>query len=221
MRSHLLLVLPFLALVPVACGGSVDSSGTGTSGGWGGSGGWPDSPTSSGTGGSGGAATTSSTSSTSSSSATGGGSACAGFIDVTEQGGAPQHYASICAGSWGSNETMTAVGYHFSGGAFPGLDQIEINGCAGPGNNAAGLHLSTPMVSANGTFLDGSATYNDANGGFWSTAGDPYKVVITKLDGPGGVIEGTFAGTVTGPTDAKRSITASFHVCRVEDENAP
>ncbi len=116
---------------------------------------------------------------------------------------------------------MTAVGYHFAGGPFPGADQIEIVGCAGTGTNAAGLHLSTPMVTAPGTFLDGSATYTDAKGASFSTGLDPYQVVITKLDPPGGVIEGTFTGSVTGPTDAKKSLTATFHVCRVGDENTP
>jgi hypothetical protein len=211
MRAIFLLFVPFAALTSLACGGSVDSASTGTSG----SGGSSSGTSSATSSGSGGGATTSST------SGTGGGSACSGFIDVTEQGGAPQHFASICEGSWGSSETMTAVGYHFSGGVSPGLDEIQIGGCAGPGNNAPGLHLTTPKVTAPGTFMDGSATYTDANGGSWSTAADPYQVVITKLDGPGGVIEGTFTGSVTGPMDGKKSLTGSFHVCRVADENAP
>ena len=171
--------------------------------------------------GSGGTATTSTTSTTSSSGGTGGSSACAGFLDVTEMGSAPQHFAWICAGSWGSSETMTAIGYHFSGGAFPGADEIVIHGCAGPGANAPGLQLSTPKVSAPGTYLDGSASYTGSNGFGSSTGPDAYKVVITKLDEPGGVIEGTFAVTVTSPNDAKKSLTGSFHVCRVMDLNAP
>lgn len=96
---------------------------------------------------------------------------------------------------------------------------MEILGCAGAGSNAAGLHLSTPMVTAPGTFLDGSANYTDAKGVTFSSGLDPYQVVITRLDPPGGVIEGTFKLSVTGPTDAKRSLTGTFHVCRVSDEN--
>jgi hypothetical protein len=124
-------------------------------------------------------------------------------------------------GSWGSNETMTAVGYHFAGGAAPGADEIDMNGCAGTGNNAAGLQFQTPKVTAPGTFLDGAVSYTDAAGVTLSTAGDAYKMVITRLDPPGGVIEGTFDATVTGPTDAKRTLTGTFHVCRVANEDAP
>jgi hypothetical protein len=116
---------------------------------------------------------------------------------------------------------MTAVGYHFSGGVAPGLDEIDMNGCAGPGNNVAGLHLTTAKASAPGTYLDGSASYTEASGGLWTTGLDPYSVVITRIDAPGGVIEGTFAVTMTNPIDAKKSLTGSFHVCRVMDENAP
>jgi hypothetical protein len=46
-------------------------------------------------------------------------------------------------------------------------------------------------------------------------------VVITKLDTPGGVIEGTFSAMVIGPMDTKLPISGTFHVCRVADLNAP
>jgi hypothetical protein len=124
-------------------------------------------------------------------------------------------------GTWGSNETMTAVGYHFAGGAAPGADEIDIHGCATSGNNSPGLLLRTPKVTAPGTFLDGEADYVDAAGVPLSTAGDPYKIVITRLDPPGGVIEGTFDATVTGPTDGKKTVTGTFHVCRVGDQDVP
>lgn len=217
MRSIVLLLAPVVALSPLACGGTVESTssttgttststsastGTGISG-------------SGGAGGSGGSGSSAS-SSASSSTGTGGGSACAGYLDVTEQGAAPQHFASICQGSWGANETKTAVGYRLSGGAPPGLDQLEINGCADL-NSDIGLHLTTAKASAPGTFTEGSAAYS----GGYGTANDSYQVVITKLDEPGGVIEGTFALTVTGPTDGKKSLKGSFHVCRVQDENVP
>lgn len=210
------------ALTTVACGGSGDTATTGT-------GGTATTSTSSGmttttgTGGAGGDATTT-TSSTSSGSGTGGAggsSACSGFIDISENGEATQHFASICEGTWGSNETMTAVGYHFSGGAAPGADHMEIIGCASAGAKSAGLHLSTPKVAAPGTFTDGSASYTDGMGAGWSTGFDPYNIVITKLDPPGGVIEGTFTLSVTGPTDSMKTLTGTFHVCRVADLNAP
>ena len=220
MKPRCLFLVPFLALAPVACGGTGDTATSGTTGSGGSA-----STTSSGsdatsTTGAGGGASTSSTSGSGTSGA-GGSSACAGYIDVTENGAAKQHLASICMGSWGSSETMTAVGYHFAGGEAPGVDEIDIHGCATAGNSSPGLLLRTPKVTAPGTFLDGEADYVDAAGSPLSTAGDPYKIVITKLDPPGGVIEGTFDLEVTGPTDAKKTLTGSFHVCRVADENVP
>ena len=168
--------------------------------------------------------TSTSTSATATSSAGTGGSGggdCSGYIDVIENGAAPVHFAALCSGFWGSNETMTAVGYHFAGGAAPGADEVEILGCATTMAGSPGLHLSTPKVSATGTFTDGSADYTAANGVTLTTGLDPYSVVITRFDGPGGVIEGTFSGSVTGPTDAKKTLTATFHVCRVADELVP
>jgi hypothetical protein len=219
MKTRCLRLIPFLpfALAPLACGGTGDTAAGGTGG--------SASTTSSGSDGTGvgGGASTSSTSAsgTTGSNGTGGSSACSGYIDVVENGEASQHFGSNCMGSWGSSETMTAVGFHFAGGAAPGADEIDINGCATAGNNAAGLHLRTPKVSAPGTFLDGAADYTDAAGAPFSSAADPYKIVITKLDAPGGVIEGTFDLTVTGPTDAKKALKGSFHVCRVADQDVP
>ena len=228
MRTTSLLFLTIAALTTVACGGSGGSGGSGDTAttGTSGTGGTAATSTSSGmstTTGTGGDATTT-TSSTSSGSGTGGaggGSACSGFIDVSEDGGATQHFASICEGTWGSSETMTAVGYHFSGGAAPGADHLEIIGCASAGAKSAGLHLTTPKVDAPGTFTDGSASYTNSMGAGWSTGFDPYKIVITKLGPPGGVIEGTFTLSVTGPTDSMKKLTGTFHVCRVADQNAP
>ena len=136
-------------------------------------------------------------------------------------GGAVQHFASICEGGWGANESMTAVGYRLSGGVAPGLDQLDIVGCAGPGSASAGIQLYTTKASAPGTYTEGSLSYTNANGLTSSSVNDPYKVVITKLEEVGGVIEGTFTGTVTEPTDGKITLTGSFHVCRVADELVP
>jgi hypothetical protein len=226
MRTLALLLIPVAALSSIACGGTGDSATTGTGAGTG-AGGMASTTastsTGTGQGGAGGGAATSgsATSSGSGTAGTGGSSACSGFIDVTENNEVTQHFASICAGSWGANETMTAVGYHFSGGVAPGVDQIEIDGCASMAVGSARLHLTTPKVSAPGTFTEGSASYTDGVGAQWSTGLDPYNVVITKLDMPGGVIEGTFNLSVTGPTDGMKALKGSFHVCRVADENAP
>ncbi len=230
MQTRYLLLVPFLALAaaPLACGGAGDTAASGSTG----TGGAAATTTSSGTSmsattGAGGDTSSTSTASSMSSgsttaaSGTGGGSGCVGFIDVTENNEAKLHFGSICAGDNGSAETMTAVGYHFAGGAFPGADELRIDGCSTTAQGSPGLRLRTSKAAANGTFTDGDASYTDASSTPFSTAGDPYSVVITKFDPPGGVIEGTFAATVTGPTDGKKTLTGTFHVCHVKDELVP
>jgi hypothetical protein len=184
MKSRVLLLVSFLAMAaaPLACGGTGDSASTGSTG----TGGAAGTTTSSGTSmsattGAGGDASSSSTSTASSmsttsstgASGTGGGSGCVGFIDVLENNEVKLHFGSICAGDNGSSETMTAVGYHFAGGAFPGADELRINGCGATAQGSPGLRLRTSKAAANGTFTDGDASYVDTNSTPFSTAGDP------------------------------------------------
>jgi hypothetical protein len=165
--------------------------------------------------------TSSSGSSSSGSSSTGtGGAVCAGYIDVISNRGF-SHFITACQGAWGTNESSTALGYHFSGGVFPGFNEIDLLGCADMSATSAGIHLSARNASAPGTFTSGDMSYTDANGGSWYTTGESYQVVITKLENPGGVIEGTFSVKATGPADTTITLTGSFHVCRVSDELAP
>ncbi|MEO5727855.1 MAG: hypothetical protein ABI134_08100 [Byssovorax sp.] len=135
--------------------------------------------------------------------------------------GAQHHFATACEGAWGSNETMTALGYHFSGGAAPGINELDFLGCANASATSAGVRFSAQNAGAPGTFTAGAVSYTDANGALWSNTADPYEVVITKLDMPGGVIEGKLSAMVIGPGDTKLPLKGTFHVCRVSDLNAP
>jgi hypothetical protein len=150
-----------------------------------------------------------------------GSGACSGYVDVKAPNGAQQHFTSACDGAWGTNETTTALGYHLSGGVAPGLDELDLQGCTSANAGSAGTHFSAQSAAAPGTFTSGSINYVDNNGGVWVNTIDPYKVIITKLDMPGGVIEGSFSATVIGPMDTKLPISGTFHVCRVSDLNAP
>jgi hypothetical protein len=168
-----------------------------------------------------GSASTGSASTGSASTGSGGGGACSGYIDVVGPNGVPQHFATACDGAWGANETTTALGYHFSGGVFPGLNQFDFLGCASAAAKSPGVHFSAQNAAGPGTYSEGAVSYTDANGGAWSNTTDPYKVVITKLDMPGGVIEGSFSAMVIGPGDTKLPLKGTFQVCRVSDLNAP
>ena len=168
-----------------------------------------------------GSASTGSASTGSASTGSGGSGACSGYIDVVGPNGVPQHFATACDGSWGANETTTALGYHFSGGVSPGLNQFDFLGCAKATPNSPGVHFTAQNVTSPGTYTQGSVSYTDANGAGWNNTTDPYEVVITKLDMPGGVIEGKFSSMVIGPGDTKLPLKGTFHVCRVSDLNAP
>ena len=248
MRLNFILLAPFLALVPIACGSvgegssASNSSGAGgeatgtasTSTGGGsnstGNGGASTGSASTGSASTGsastgsastGSASTGSASTGSASTGTGGSGACSGYIDVTGPTGAQHHFATACGGAWGSNETMTALGYHFSGGVAPGINEFDFLGCASASASSAGVRFSAQNAWAPGTFTKGALSYTDASGGAWSNTADPYEVVITKLDMPGGVIEGKLSAMVIGPDDTKLPLKGTFHVCRVSDLNAP
>ena len=155
------------------------------------------------------------------STSTGSSGVCSGYVDVKAPTGAQQHFASACEGAWGINETTTALGYQLSGGAPPGLNELDIQGCTSANAGSSGVQFSAQNASVPGTFTLGAISYTDTNGGTWVTTTDPYQVIITKLDMPGGVIEGSFSATVIGPMDTKLPISGTFHVCRVSDLNAP
>ncbi len=228
MRLNFILLAPFLALVPIACGSVGEGSSASNSSGAGGeatgtastSTGGGSNSTGNG-GASTGSASTGSASTGSASTGTGGSGACSGYIDVTGPTGAQHHFATACGGAWGSNETMTALGYHFSGGVAPGINEFDFLGCASASASSAGVRFSAQNAWAPGTFTKGALSYTDASGGAWSNTADPYEVVITKLDMPGGVIEGKLSAMVIGPDDTKLPLKGTFHVCRVSDLNAP
>ena len=149
------------------------------------------------------------------------GHGCAGYLDLVADNGAPRHYTSICQGSWGNNQSTTAVGYRFSGGPFPGVTAIDINGCKGPNANSEGASLSAHDAMGPGTYPGSTVSYTDSFGTVWSSPGYPASIVLTRVDPVGGVIEGSFTASVTHGSDSRSELKGTFHVCRVPDELAP
>lgn len=203
---HTLLSLCALALL--ACGGTVSTTTTSGTGG---------STSTSGT-------TTGSGGSTSTSTGTGGAGgagACVGFLDVIADNGAPVHYGSVCADSFGSNESATALGYEFSGGPAPGVQALTLLGCVSAAPKSEGIFLSLSDATSPGTFTKGSVTWTDPGGIPWGVEGDPLSAVVTVLGPVGGVIEGHFTAMVTHGGNAAHNVEGTFHVCRVNDLLAP
>jgi hypothetical protein len=146
---------------------------------------------------------------------------CAGTIAVAVDNGGLEHFDSICNGSWGANQTTGALGYLFSGGPFPGVQTLDIEGCVSANANSEGLLIALDKAMAPGKYTKGSVTYTDKNGVAWGVANDPLSVTVTRFDAVGGVIEGSFNATVTHGGNAAHSLGGTFHVCRVSDELAP
>jgi hypothetical protein len=142
-------------------------------------------------------------------------------MDVAADNGAPRHFASICANSWGAGQTTTALGYKFEGGPAPGFEAMDVEGCASAAPTSEGVQLSATSATAPGTFTAGSVNYTDPNGTGWGVAGDPFSITFTRIDAVGGVIAGSFTATVTHGGNAAHSLSGTFQVCRVSDELAP
>jgi len=146
---------------------------------------------------------------------------CTGYLDVAADNGAPRRYASICANSWGAAQTTSALGYRFEGGPAPGIEAMDVAGCASAAPSSEGVQLSARNASSPGTFTTGSVSYTDANGIQWGVPGDPLSITFTRIDAVGGVIAGSFTATVTHGGNAAHSLSGAFQVCRVNDELAP
>ncbi len=144
-----------------------------------------------------------------------------GFFDVVADNGAPVHYGSVCDGSWGANESTTALGYSFSGGPAPGFQALDLVGCVSAAPKSEGVFLSLANAMAPGTFTQGSVTWTDPSGQAWGVSGDSFSVVVTKVDGFGGSIDGHFDAMTTHGGNAAHDVSGTFHVCRVHDELAP
>ena len=145
---------------------------------------------------------------------------CAGWISVAADNRDAELFASICYGGWGADASTSAVGYIFAGGPYPGVEGLDVVGCANSNPQSPGITLSGSNVMSPGTFAAGMTSYTDVTGS-WGVAGDPFQMVITRLDSTGGVIEGTFNARVSHGGNAAHALTGSFHVCHVSDEYAP
>jgi hypothetical protein len=152
-----------------------------------------------------------------------GGQGCAGYIDLTEDNGAPMHWTSICFDAWGWPSSMTAVGYLMSGGPAPGAHELDVEGCQNSGDLVAspGIHLTASNAMSPGTYTTGSIRYTDAMSTLWGVPGDGVAITVTTIGPVGGHIEGTFSGSVSHGGNAAHLLAGSFDVCRVADELAP
>lgn len=191
---------------------------------------------SSGAGGAGGASTTTSSdvatstgtvhavTSTATSTTTGaGGGTCVSTIQLVADNGAPVELTSICAGAtYNPSNSTVPIGYLFQGGPPPGESNLTLLGCVSDAPGAEGIQLFTDDVFGPGTFYGGTATYTDAMGTA-STSTSNYEVTIMTLGPLGQAIEGTFAATTQtqGPAIIVHFLSGSFHICHVEDEDAP
>lgn len=218
MRTSSLRLATVSLLFLAACGSSIETSGSsGTASGSGGGGAASSTGTTS-TSGTGGGSSTS-TSSSSGAGGEGGSGGC--YIDLVQDSAAPSHLTSICQGSFGADKSSEPVGYFISGGPFPGVHKLVIQGCADMGAQSHGIQLSADDAMGTGTFTMGTTYYTDLNGGDWGVAGDPFSMTVTKLEDVGGVIEGTFDVMVTHGGSAAYDVSGSFHACRVPDLLAP
>jgi hypothetical protein len=237
MRSLLLptLFLPFFAL---ACSSSVQgSTGTGSTT----SGTTSSSGTSSTTGtGAGGSASTTASSTSSSGSTTasssgstttggggaGGGGACQGYIDVDEDGQPLESMLTAsCPGEWGSSTSSTADGFLEQGGPAGAPAYLTVAGCASNGNGKLVLSVIVSDLNPSlvGTYTNGTVTYADPSGASYDMSENPFKLVVTQAgSAPDGLIDGTFAVEASnGGSTLAHSLTGSFHVCHVPDEDVP
>jgi hypothetical protein len=129
-------------------------------------------------------------------------------------------WASLCNGSWGSQDTASAAAYVFQGGAVGTPEHLVIDGCESRASGSEGLTLTLVSADGTGTFTNGTPLYTDSTGETWGMSGNPFSVDITRFDSPGGVVEGTFNVTASN-AGTSHVLTGSFQVCRVPDEDAP
>ena len=201
----------FALLLIAACGGTVETS-----------------PSASGTTGSGAAGasanttgTSDATSGVSGTSGAGGSGGCDGHIDVTLDNGSPQHWASICNGSFDADKSDVAIGYAFSGGPVGAPHGLRIVGCATADPGSTGLTLSAFNADGPGAYIAGSTQYTDPSGGMWGTSGDFFHMTITRANLVGGIIEGSFSVIATQGGSAAHNLDGTFHVCHTPDLMAP
>jgi len=127
---------------------------------------------------------------------------------------------SICANSWGANQSQKAVGYIAQG---PGMTppRIVIEGCQSAAAGSPGIMLTAENAMAPGDYPIGLTQYTDMAGKLYGMQGDPFDVIVTVLDMVGGTIGGTFKVKVTNNLVGSHMVEGSFHVCRVNDQLLP
>jgi len=101
--------------------------------------------------------------------------------------------------------------------AYPkaGSPSLVIGACLLAPPDKSSLELSTPQLTP-GMSSMGTANYHDAAGDtFGAKAGTTFD--LTKVDDPGGVVEGSYSATVVDGTGKMLTLTGAFRVCRFPD----
>ncbi len=144
-----------------------------------------------------------------------------GSVDLVVGNAAPLHLPSDCASdTWNPSMSTTPAGYLMQGGPPPGASTLDGFGCVSKAVASEGLSFSVAGVKAPGTFTSGTATYTDAQGANWVSGA--FNLTVTKLGAVGDTIEGSLTATVTHPPSlVAQSISATFKVCHIEDQDVP
>lgn len=193
---------------------AVLTSSTSSSSGAGGSATSSSSASGSGSGGAGGAGgTIQFTTSSASSTGTGVSSKCLGtYLDVVGDG-APQHYTSLCAGSFVEGNPTGPVAYTPMGGGI--ISSLRIEGCASSSTPSAGLNLNISNVNVPGTDTMANATYNDAGAVLWGSMGaGTVAVTIDVYEDIPGIVEGSYTAAVQSQS-ATKMLSGTFRACHV------
>ena len=152
-----------------------------------------------------------------------GGAGCNGSVDLAFDGQPLHLLSSVCGNTWNPTMATGATGFIFAGGPAPGVEGLNLDGCASLDDGSEGLQLSLPSVTGPGKVVAGSAQYNQKLGETLFSVDNSLVVDITKLGAVGDTIEGSFSMVLSANpmTMAEHKLTGTFSVCHVPDEDVP
>jgi hypothetical protein len=128
-----------------------------------------------------------------------------------------------CPGEYGSGTSATADAFLEQGGPANSPAVLDIAGCASVGMGKLVLSADISLPGVVGTYTAGTVTYIDPGGNSFDTSINPFSLVVTQFDETtGSLVEGTFSVEVgNGGSTAAHSLTGSFKVCKIPDEDLP
>lgn len=140
-----------------------------------------------------------------------------GYLDLTVDQAAPVHLTSDCLEDPYAKLPNDALGYEVTHG---GQTTLSMFGCdAAMTSQGAFWSFGKPKV---GETMLGFVGYRDATD-LYGLAGDTIDIKVTKLDAPGGFVDGTFTAKATDTAGKKpaKNLAGTFHVCRLPDVLLP